>query len=520
MFKIKRALISVFNKTNVLDLARALKEFDVEIISTGGTAQHLQKNGIEVSVVEAITEFPEILQGRVKTLHPKIFGGILALRDDPQQMEELQEHAIGTIDLVVINLYPFEQTIKKASVSLQEALENIDIGGPCLIRAAAKNFPHVVVVTSPEQYPAFIQELRETKGEISYQTRQKLAVEAFQRTSSYDALIQNYLGKLENTESIFPSYWTFPIKKIQDLRYGENPHQQAAIYARSDQPLQGLVAAEKLHGKELSFNNLLDLNAAWGMVQEFEKPCVAIIKHNNPCGLAVAEELRQAFLNARATDPLSAFGGIVAVNRPLDSALAREMSQMFLEAIIAPEFEKQSLEILQQKKNLRLLKSRNSLNLNESNLDIKKIQGGILLQEEDTLILNTNNFKVVTRREPIKEEWEALLFAWRVVKWVKSNAIVFTTRDRTLGIGAGQMSRIDSVWIAAEKARKAGHDLTGSVVASDAFFPFRDGIDSIARAGATAIIQPGGSIRDEEVIAAANEHNLTMIFTGVRHFRH
>jgi phosphoribosylaminoimidazolecarboxamide formyltransferase/IMP cyclohydrolase len=516
MPKIRRALISVYDKTGIVEFARVLKEFNVDIISTGGTARHLNDNGISTHGISDITHFPEILNGRVKTLHPNIFGGVLALRDDSAQMKELAQHGIAPIDLVVVNLYPFEATIAKPDVSFASALENIDIGGPALIRAAAKNFLSVAVVTSPNQYEKIISELRERGGEIWLETRKRLASSAFARTAQYDHVIQDYLS---GDAAALPEQVLLYLEKKQDLRYGENPHQRAALYRERQPEAQGLMKARQLHGKELSFNNLLDLNAALGLVQEFEEPCAVIIKHTNPCGAAMAANLREAYLRAKATDPVSAFGGIVGVNRPLDGETARAIAELFTEAIITPGFSDEALQILQSKKNLRLLAS-SDINSRDRNYDIKKIQGGYLLQDQDLLNLNDKNWKVVSQRQPSAEEWQAMKFAWRVAKWVKSNAIVFASSERTLGIGAGQMSRVDSCKLAIEKAGRFEVALAGSAVASDAFFPFRDGVDVVAEAGASAVIQPGGSVRDDEVIRAANDHHLAMVFTSQRHFRH
>jgi phosphoribosylaminoimidazolecarboxamide formyltransferase/IMP cyclohydrolase len=520
MPKIQRALLSVYDKTGIVEFATGLQQNRVEIISTGGTAKHLNANGIRTRPISEITEFPEILQGRVKTLHPKIFGGLLALRKDSAQMDETRQHGIDLIDMVVVNLYPFEQTISKNDVSVSEALENIDIGGPTMIRAAAKNYLDVTVVTAPSQYEKVLSEIRENQGEISSELRQQLAAEAFALTCGYDAAIHNYLSKLSASATAFPKRIHFTFEKVQDLRYGENPHQRAALYREIGKDFAGLVNAKQLHGKELSFNNIIDLGAAIGVVAEFEEPCAVIIKHTNPCGVAIDKNLREAYLNAKATDPLSAFGGIVGLNRKVDPETARSISEVFTEAIIAPGFEPDALAILKSKKNLRLLDCAEVKSGRSNGIDFKWVDGSLLVQDKDLLNINDIKFEVVTARQPTEDEWAAMKFGWRVAKWVKSNAVVYSKQDRTVGIGAGQMSRVDSSLLAAEKANRMGLSLVGTAVASDAFFPFRDGVDAAAEAGATAIIQPGGSIRDQEVIRAADEHNLTMVFTHVRHFRH
>lgn len=520
MPKINRALVSVYDKTGIVEFARVLVEYGVEIISTDGTAKFLHDNGIKTRSISKITGFPEILKGRVKTLHPKLLGGLLVLRDDLTQMEEIQQHGIDLIDLVVVNLYPFEKTIGKKEVTLLEALENIDIGGPTIIRAAAKNFINVAVVTSPSQYEAIFNEIKNNQGEISLETRKKLAMEAFAKTYHYDAVINNYLSRETSLEPTFPDIITFNFEKVQDLRYGENPHQCAALYREAGKASEGLINAKQYHGKELSFNNLIDLEAALGIIREFEEPCAVIIKHTNPCGVAIGGGLCEAYLKAKSTDPQSAFGGIVGLNRIVDLETAQAISKLFTEAIIAPGFEEEALTILKAKKNLRILESAETSMVNSTGWDFKPIQGGLLLQDKDLVKIDEIKFRVVTKRQPSEDEKAAMKFGWRVVKWVKSNAVLYTTKDQTIGIGAGQMSRVDSSLLAVEKAKRMGLSLEGTAVASDAFFPFRDGVDAAAEAGATAIIQPGGSIRDEEVIQAANEHNMTMLFTHVRHFRH
>jgi len=518
--KVTRVLISVYDKSGVVELAKCLAQRSVEILSTGGTASLLEESGIPVVHVAEITGFPEILGGRVKTLHPRVFGGILAKRDDQDQMHQLEEMDIGAIDLVVVNLYPFEATIQKEGVSLSEALENIDIGGPSMIRAAAKNFPSVAVVTDPRQYDGVIAELEENNGCIKEETRRSLAQEAFHRTWQYDAAIANYLASEEKEITKLPEVLNIGIRKVQELRYGENPHQAAALYADSREALSQELFGKQLQGKELSFNNILDCSAVIGMLHEMNQSCAVIVKHNNPCGVAIADDVAKAFESARTTDPVSAFGGVVGVNKEVTADLAQAIGKVFLEVIIAPKFSQEALQILAKKKNLRLLEWPEN-RWAATGMDIKKVVGGYLLQGLDQLqVENEDRYRVVTHRQPTEDEWAALRFGWKVVKWVKSNAVVFVSKNQTLGIGAGQMSRVDSSNFAVQKAKQAGLSLKGSVAASDAFFPFRDGVDAIAKAGATAVIQPGGSIRDQEVIDAADELEVAMVFTGVRHFRH
>ncbi len=520
MSSIRRAIISVYDKSGVVDFALGLKELGVEIISTGGTAAHLSENGIEITSISSVTGFPEILDGRVKTLHPLIYGGLLSVRENEAHMQEVAAHNIGLIDLVVVNLYPFEQAVSQPEVTLENALENIDIGGPCMVRAAAKNYVHVAVVTSPGKYQQVLEEMQASGGVVSLQTRKELAVAAFARTSQYDGCIAAYLTQSSSSEVSFSNQLDLSFTKVQELRYGENPHQKAAVYAAAGAKATGLLKARQIHGKELSYNNLIDADAALGIVQEFDEPCVAIIKHTNPCGVAIDDSLARAYDNARATDPVSAFGGIVGLNRPVDAELAKTMSDVFLEVIIAPEFSKAAQSILAAKKNIRLLELPEICNKRSREFELKRVQGGILVQDQDFQNIRDINFRVVSKRQPSADEWTALKFAWRVCKWVKSNAIVYAKKDRTIGIGAGQMSRVDSSDLAVEKATRASLDVTGAVVASDAFFPFRDGVDVAAEAGASALIQPGGSIRDNDVIEAVDQHNMAMIFTGVRHFRH
>ena len=516
--KIKRALISVYDKTGVLEFAKSLVDFGVEIISTGGTYKLLQENGVAVKKVSEITKFPEILGGRIKTLHPYIHGGILAKRSD-DQLAELAEHGIGQIDMVVVNLYPFEQTVADPDVTPATALENIDIGGPTMIRAAAKNHTAVAVVVMPKCYDRVIEEMKENDGAIGDELRQKMALTAFRRTSQYDAAISAYLAGLQKETQDFPDDITLTLKKVQNLRYGENPHQRAAFYQDASIKPSGAVAAEQLHGKEMSYNNLQDLHGAISLALEFEKPAVAIIKHSNPCGAAWAADAATAYDLALSTDPTSAFGGIVAINREVSGETAEKIGKIFTEVIVAPSFSQNAIDILTKKKNIRLIVWPTN-KLPTSGLEIKTVHGGLLMQDMDLAVSVYDDWKVVSKRQPTEAEWNAMKFGWKVGKWVKSNAVVYVNESQTLGIGAGQMSRVDASKLAVTKATEAGLSLAGSVVISDAFFPFRDGVDAAAAAGAKAVIEPGGSIRDEEVIAAADEHGMALVFTGRRHFRH
>ena len=518
--KIKKVLISVTDKAGIVDFARELKGFDVEILSTGGTAAQLRKAGIAVTDVSDYTGFPEMMDGRLKTLHPKIHGGLLALRDNAGHMKSANEYGIDMIDMVVINLYRFEDTVAKEGCTLEEAIENIDIGGPTMLRAAAKNHPFVSVVTDPADYPVIIREMKETGGTISEATNFALATKTFQLTARYDGAISNYLGaRLQEGEiQKFPDTFTLQFDRTQNLRYGENPHQDAAFYREKSAPASSIASARQLHGKELSYNNIMDSDAAWQMACDFDLPTAVIMKHSNPCGAATSDRsLKDAYVKAMATDPVSAFGGIVSFNRPVDKEVAQELAKTFLEVIIAPGFDKDALDILTAKKNVRLLEIPAPAASRPADLDFRRVVGGLLVQERDPGRDDIMKAKVVTKRTPTTEEYQALDFAWRVVKNVKSNAIVFATKDQLVGVGAGQMSRVDSVYIA---KMKANLPTQGTVLASDAFFPFRDGVDMAAKAGVTAIVQPGGSIRDEEAIQAADEHGIAMIFTGTRHFRH
>ncbi len=518
--EIKRALISVTDKAGIVDFARGLKKFNVDILSTGGTAALLRKSGIEVREVSDYTGFPEMMDGRLKTLHPKIHGGILALRDKPDHVSSARAHGIDMIDMVVINLYRFEDTIAKPGCSLEDAIENIDIGGPTMLRAAAKNYPFVSVVTDPADYTRILEEMNEAGGKISEKTNFALATKTFQLTARYDAAISNYLGKiiLEEGQKDFPDVMTFQFEKALDLRYGENPHQKAVFYKEKDAPPSAIANARQIQGKELSYNNIMDSDAAWQMACDFERPAAVIMKHANPCGAGTStDDILTAYRKALETDPLSAFGGIVAFNKPVDKRTAEEIAKTFLEVIIAPGFERDALEILSAKKNLRVLEIASSAGGPTRGLDFRRVAGGLLVQERDANDMDVKKGQIVTGRIPTEEEYQALDFAWRVVKHVKSNAIVLATKDQLIGVGAGQMSRVDSVRIA---LMKANFPTKGAVMASDAFFPFRDVVDTAAAAGITAMVQPGGSIRDDESIQAANEHGMAMIFTGRRHFKH
>ncbi len=524
MGKIQRALISVSDKKGIVEFARSLSALGVEIVSTGGTASLLRQNGVAVKDVSELTGFPEMMDGRVKTLHPKIHGGILALRDHPEHLAQMKAHGIVPIDLIVVNLYPFEATVARGA-SFSEIVEQIDIGGPTMVRAAAKNHGHVAVVVDLSDYEPVLAELRETGGEISGESRFRLAAKAFQHTAHYDGAISNYLDSLDSEKK--PAPWgrtlNFQFTKIQDLRYGENPHQSAAFYASGEVRGPSIARAKQIQGKELSFNNILDADAALRAVLEFPETATAVIKHTNPCGVAVSQEsLADSFRKARAADPVSIFGGVVAVNRPVDEETAQELKEIFLEIVIAPAFTPEAKAVLSSAKrllNIRLLEV-NMGQKDDGGYDLRRVKGGILAQDWDRGSVDVRSCKVVTRRAPTDEEYEALGFAWRVCRHVKSNAIVFAARDRLLGVGAGQMSRVDSAKLAVMRAQTHGLDLRGSVVASDAFYPFRDGVDEAAKAGAKAVIQPGGSIKDAEIIAAANEHGMAMVFTGMRHFRH
>src|SRR5580700_4920156 len=516
--RIQRAVLSVTDKTGLVDFARQLSGLGIELISTGGTAKLLRDSGISVKDISELTGFPEMLDGRVKTLHPKVHGGILHRRENPAHVAAVAEHGILPIDMIVVNLYAFEKTAAKPSVAFEELIENIDIGGPSMIRSAAKNFHYVAVVTSPADYQAVAEELTSTRGALSLETKWRLAQKAFATTAAYDSAIASTLERIPDVKSpqlesaeAFPQTLRLSFQKTLDLRYGENPHQKAAMY--SDGSDAGVANARQLQGKELSYNNIVDLQAAWDLAQEFDEPVVAIIKHTNPCGTATGKTLAEAYKRALECDPVSAFGGVIGVNRPIDAEAAEEMHKLFLEVIAAPAFDEAAKAKFASKKNLRLVE----VTAVDQKWVLKNVSGGLLVQDSDIRPLADTDLKVVTQRPPTPEETRALLFAWKVCKHVKSNAIVYARDGQTVGVGAGQMSRVDSAKIGAMKAQLP---LKGTVAASDAFFPFPDGVEEIAKAGTTAIIQPGGSQRDPEVIAAADRLGLAMLFTGVRHFRH
>ncbi len=527
------ALLSVSDKTGVLDLARALHALGIRLLSTGGTAKLLADHGLPVTEVAEMTGFPEMLDGRVKTLHPKVHGGLLARRDVPAHMQALAAHGIDTIDLLVVNLYPFEATVARAGCTLEEAIENIDIGGPAMVRSAAKNWIDVAVLTDASQYETVIAELQ-TQGAVSSTTKFALSVAAFNRISQYDGAISDYLSSVQpdGTLAAFPGQTNGRFVKLQDLRYGENPHQHAAFY-RDMYPAPGsLVTAQQLQGKELSYNNIADADAAWECVKSFDTPACVIVKHANPCGVAVAHDASSAYAKAFSTDPTSAFGGIIAFNCELDGATAQHVSAQFVEVLMAPSFSPEALQTLALKPNVRVLqialpyalgvaaRGTSAWDLGRNAVDVKRIGSGLLMQTADNHELTLADMQVVTQVQPTAAQLQDLLFAWKVAKYVKSNAIVFCKDGMTMGVGAGQMSRLDSARIASIKAGHAGLTLAGTVVASDAFFPFRDGLDVVVDAGATCIIQPGGSMRDDEVVRAANERGVAMVYTGVRHFRH
>ncbi|WP_042428771.1 bifunctional phosphoribosylaminoimidazolecarboxamide formyltransferase/IMP cyclohydrolase [Comamonas granuli] len=530
------ALLSVSDKTGIVDFARALHALGIQLLSTGGTAQLLAKEGLPVTEVAEVTQFPEMLDGRVKTLHPKVHGGLLARRDLPAHMAALKEHGIATIDLLVVNLYPFEATVAQAGCTLADAIENIDIGGPAMVRSAAKNWKDVGVITSADQYAAVLAELK-AQGKLSDKLRFALSVAAFNRIAQYDGAISDYLSSItfeqdKLSEGYVPQRTLFPgqsngiFTKVQDLRYGENSHQQAALY-RDLYPAPGsLVTGVQLQGKELSYNNIADADAAWECVKSFDAPACVIVKHANPCGVAVGKDALESYSKAFQTDPTSAFGGIIAFNRTVDKAAAEAVVKQFVEVLMAPDFTPEALEVFKPKVNVRLMKialpqgGASAWDQGRNAMDAKRVGSGLLLQTADNHELALADLKVVTVKQPTPEELNDLLFAWKVAKYVKSNAIVFCKNGMTMGVGAGQMSRLDSARIASIKAEAAKLSLQGTVVASDAFFPFRDGLDVVVDAGATCVAQPGGSMRDQEVIDAANERGVAMVFTGVRHFRH
>ncbi len=518
---IKQALISVSDKTGVLEFARAIAAMGVNILSTGGTAKLLAENGLKVTEVADYTGFPEMLDGRVKTLHPKVHGGILARRDFPEHMAALDKHQIPMIDMVVVNLYPFQQTVAKDECSLEDAIENIDIGGPAMLRSSAKNHKDVVVICDPADYAAVLKEMQE--GDVSYETRFALAKKVFAHTAQYDGAITNYFTSLGEdkqhaTRSAYPATLNLHFEKVQEMRYGENPHQSAAFY-RDLQAAQGALANyRQLQGKELSYNNIADADAAWECVKTFDATACVIIKHANPCGVAVAATALEAYGKAFQTDPTSAFGGIIAFNVEVDGKAAEAVAKQFVEVLIAPSFSSEARQVFASKQNVRLLEIPLGKGINA--YDVKRVGGGLLVQAPDAKNVMPSELKVVSKKQPTPEQLADLMFAWRVAKFVKSNAVVFCGKGMTIGVGAGQMSRVDSARIASIKAQNAGLSMAGSAVASDAFFPFRDGLDVVVAAGATSIIQPGGSVRDQEVIDAADEHGVVMLLTGTRHFRH
>jgi phosphoribosylaminoimidazolecarboxamide formyltransferase / IMP cyclohydrolase len=522
----KTALISVSDKTGIVEFARELTALDVRLVSTGGTARLLGDAGLEVTEVAEVTGFPEMLDGRVKTLHPGIHGGLLARRDLPEHMAALAQHGIATIDLLIVNLYPFAKATARADCTLDDAIENIDIGGPAMLRAAAKNWADVAVVIEPADYQRVLQELQ--SGGIQRSTKFMLAKKVFAHTAAYDGMISNYLGALAAgaqdmgaavpMREAYPATFTLQLHKTQDMRYGENPHQSAAFY-RDAQPTPGTLAGwTQIQGKALSYNNIADADAAWECVKSFDAPACVIVKHANPCGVAVGANPGQAYTKALKTDPTSAFGGIIAFNQPLDGAAAELVAKQFVEVLIAPTISAQARAVFAAKANVRLLEVPLSAAMNT--LDFKRVGGGVLLQSADSKNVSRNELRVVSKLAPTAAQMDDLMFAWKVAKFVKSNAIVFCADGATLGVGAGQMSRVDSARIASIKAANAGLTLAGSAVASDAFFPFRDGLDVVIDAGATCVVQPGGSMRDDEVIAAADERGVAMVFTGTRHFRH
>ncbi|MBI3592643.1 MAG: bifunctional phosphoribosylaminoimidazolecarboxamide formyltransferase/IMP cyclohydrolase [Nitrospirae bacterium] len=516
---IKRALMSVSDKKGIVDFAKELSQMGVEILSTGGTAKSLRDAGVSVIEVSDYTGFPEMLDGRLKTLHPRIHGGLLSRRSNPKDMEDIKKHDIKPIDMVVVNLYPFEQTVSKPNVTFEEAIENIDIGGPTMLRAASKNYQDVAVIVDPDDYARIIDEMKSSRGELSKETKLNLAKKVFAHTARYDTLIADYLTGATEKEASFPEYYTTSLRRVAVLRYGENPQQKAAIYRERTSGLS-LPDARVLQGKEMSFNNYLDTNSALMLALEFDKKACAIIKHNNPCGVAFGDTAAEAYKKAETTDPVSAFGGVVAFNTEVDGAAAKEMVDLFLEVVIAPSFTKEALEVFSKKPNVRLLELSGILTPEKrraASWDMKRIAGGLLLQGWDYSAEDIMSMKAVTKRQPTKDELEALSFSWKVCKHVKSNAVVYAFKDRTAGIGIGQTKRVYAAKIG---ALNAGEPVKGTVAASDGFFPFRDGIEVLAEMGVTAVVQPGGSVKDSEVIAAADEFNMAMIMTGARHFRH
>jgi len=514
---VRRALISVYNKEGVVELGKALSELGIDIISSGGTARLLLENGIKVTEVSAVTGYPEMMDGRVKTLHPKIHGAILADRENKKHMEEAKRSGIDPIDLVIVNLYPFEQTVLRGA-KLGQIIENIDIGGPALIRAAAKNYKGVAVVCNPSDYAAVVKELQEGKCSLPEKTLERLAVTAWNHVAHYDVSIEQYFSRAFGRSDEFPYYLNLTFRKKQELRYGENPHQRASVYRDDFYKNPSVLDAKQLQGKELSYNNILDCNAAFKLIREFEEPTGVIVKHNNPCGVASDPDILQAFRMAKSVDPEASFGGVVALNRPVSGELAKEITSRFVDMVLAPAFDPEALEVLRAKKNMRVMETPGLLVPRKPYRKYRSILGGLLTQDANVKVID--EIKVVTKRQPSEKEMKAMLYAWKIVKYVKSNAIVFARENRAVGIGAGQMKRIDAAKLAATIAKDYGEDLKGCAMASDAFFPFRDGIDYAAKLGITAVIQPGGSIKDADVIKAADEHGMAMVFTGVRHFRH
>ncbi len=514
MVKIKTALLSVYNKEGIVEFAKALSGMDIEIISSGGTAKALKEAGIKVTELSDFTGYPEMMDGRVKTLHPKIHGGILMDRNKPQHIKEAEENKITPIDLVVANLYPFEETILKGA-SIDEAVETIDIGGPTLIRAAAKNFKHVLVVCNPRRYGQVLEEIK--KGDVGEELRKGMAVEAWEHIAHYDVVIEQYFKKQFEKTFAYPGYLNLTFEKKQDLRYGENPHQTAALYIDQHEKNPSILKAKQLQGKVLSYNNVLDANSAYNLIKEFEETTAVIVKHNNPCGIASSDDIYEAYKVARSVDPEAAFGGIVAVNREIDKKLAEEITSRFVEMVLAPSFTDEAKEVFAKKKNLRLLELPIKTGI-VRHRRYRSVLGGFLVQDSDVDLYK--ELKVATKRKPTDEEMKNMMYAWKIVKYVRSNAIVYAKKNRAVGIGAGQMKRVDAAKLGAMIAKDFGEPVDGCAMASDAFFPFRDGIDYAAKLGVTAIIQPGGSVNDKEVIAAADEHNIAMIFTEIRHFRH
>lgn len=533
MPKIKRAILSVTNKVGIVELGKFLSSQNVEILSTGGTSKVLREAGVPVKDVSEYTGSPEVMDGRLKTIHPKIEGGILGVRSNPSHIKDMESLGILPIDLVVVNLYEFQKAASKVDILLsqddsvplemwEELVEQIDIGGPTMLRAAAKNYHDVTVVVDPNDYPAIISEIQKS-GEVSSATNARLALKVFQTTAAYDSIIASYLGLRFDPPQPFPENLRLSFKKVQSLRYGENPHQVASFYQETNPPKASVVNAKQVHGKELSFNNIIDLEAAYLAVRDFKDPACVIIKHTNPCGASLGQNLCEAFLKAKESDPVSAFGGIVGFNQEVDLKTANALAETFFECIIAPAFEPKALEVLQQKKNIRLMVLKDFFPGDRAGeQDYKRVSGGLLVQSSDTGQVDLKKCQVLTKRKPTEQEYAELDFAWKLIKHIKSNAILFTKNRQVLGVGAGQMSRVDSVYIASRKAASRGtaKSLKGAVMASDAFFPFRDGLDEAAKTGITAVVQPGGSVKDAEVIAAADEHGLAMIFTGMRHFKH